>query len=155
MTKEGTATNRSLGDLYNGMRGGSIKLNPDFQRKLVWNDRHKEAFIDTILKKYPFPEVYFCNGDTDLKLKKTIKLVVDGQQRLSTIYSYIEGKLSNLKNITSYEELTDDEKKDFLEYPVVVRDLGKANDKDIKEIFRRINSVNYALNATEIRHALY
>ena len=152
--KYGTATNKSLSDIYHAMVGGIIKLAPDFQRKLVWSNTHKEKFIETILKGYPFPEIYFCDGEIDLNLKKTVKQVVDGQQRLSTIYHYIEGKLP-LRKIIPYEKLNDNQKKIFLSYPIIVRDLGDISSNNIKEIFKRINSVNYALNATEIRNALY
>lgn len=83
-------------------------------------------------------------------------LIVDGQQRLDTIYHYIEGDIElKYKIVKSYENLTEDEKKDFLNYNVIVRDLKNVTNEEIKEIFRRINSVSYALNSMEINNALY
>ena len=47
------------------------------------------------------------------------------------------------------------EQEQFLRHPVVVRDLKRISQTEIREIFRRINSVSYALNAIEINNALY
>lgn len=154
--KNGIGTNKKVVELYGMMNDGSLILQPSFQRKLVWNDVHKEKFLETIIFGYPFPEVYFADGDIDLEKKKSTTLVVDGQQRLHTIYQYItnDSKLI-LKKVKRYNELTQKEQTDFLDYKVVVRDLGRIREDEIKEIFSRINSVQYALNAMEIDNALY
>lgn len=156
MAKIGIATNKKIIELYNMMQNGTLIINPDFQRNLVWNDKHKENFIDTILKELPFPEVYFADGDIDLTEKSSTTLVVDGQQRLSTIHKYInESKDLILKSTINFSELSDDEQTAFFDYNVVVRDLGRIDLGKIKDIFNRINSVQYALNAMEINNALY
>ena len=51
--------------------------------------------------------------------------------------------------ISKFSDLSDDEKKDFLSYEVSIRYLKNASDIQIKDIFQRINSTEYALNATE------
>jgi uncharacterized protein with ParB-like and HNH nuclease domain len=58
MSKNGIATNKKVLDLFNMMKNHTLILAPSFQRKLVWNDAHKEKFIETILLKLPFPEIY-------------------------------------------------------------------------------------------------
>lgn len=154
--KIGMATNKTILELYQMMREGSLVLQPSFQRKLVWNNKHKENFIQTILSGFPFPEVYLSDGEIDLDNMKSKTLVVDGQQRLNTIYQYIvNDEELVLKNTKRFNQLTGDEKEDFLDYPVVVRALGRISLVEIKEIFNRINSVQYALNAMEINNALY
>lgn len=156
MSELGIATNRKLLDIFNMMKNGSLVLKPKFQRNLVWNDKHKENFIETILFKLPFPEIYLADGEIDLESQSSTTLVVDGQQRLSTIYQYITGsKDFDIKRITKFSELDGDDKKDFYNYKITVRDLGKIDDNATKEIFKRINSVQYALNAIEIQNALY
>jgi len=152
----GTATNKKILEIFNMMKDGSLILRPGFQRKLVWNNKHKENFIETILKQLPFPEIYLATGEIDLELQKSTMLVVDGQQRLSTIYQYVTGaKEFEIKRIKKFSELSEEEKKTFYSYLIVVRDLGSINDETIKDIFKRINSVQYALNAIEIQNALY
>jgi hypothetical protein len=60
-----------------------------------------------------------------------------------------------LKEIEPYHDLKDEQKKDFLNYDVAVRNLGIVTKDQIIEIFRRINSTNYALNDMEINNAMY
>jgi len=89
MPKIGIATNKKLLELFNMMKNSSLLLTPSFQRKLVWNDTHKEDFIETILLGLPFPEIYLADGGINLDTQTSETLVVDGQQRLSTIYQYV------------------------------------------------------------------
>jgi hypothetical protein len=156
MSKIGIATNKKLLELFNMMKTGTLILTPSFQRKLVWNDTHKEDFIETILLALPFPEIYLADGGINLETQTSETLVVDGQQRLSTIYQYITSSPEfTLKRLKKFADLTPEEKTDFYDYNVVIRDLGRIEESKIRDIFKRINSVNYALNAVEIRNALY
>jgi len=156
MAKIGIATNKRIIELIKMMRDGTLILRPRFQRNLVWNNKHKEAFIDTITKGLPFPEIYFADGDIDLEKQVSTTLLVDGQQRLDTIFKYIgNSKDLEFETIRKFSDLTPTEQTNFLDYNVVVRDLGRIDDVTIKEIFNRINSVQYALNAVEINNALY
>jgi len=156
MTKIGIATNKKLLELFNMMRSSSLVLAPSFQRKLVWNDTHKEDFIETILLGLPFPEIYLADGGINLDTQTSETLVVDGQQRLSTIYQYITSSPEfSIKRIQNFPDLSPQKKTDFYDYNIVIRDLGRIAESQIRDIFKRINSVNYALNAVEIRNALY
>jgi len=156
MLTMGIATNKKIIDLFNMMKEGTLVLQPSFQRNLVWNNKHKERFIETILLGYPFPEVYLADGKIDLKTQKSLTLVVDGQQRLNTIYQYVTNDTElMLKSSPRFIQLTEEQMTSFFDYNVVVRDLGRMKMEDIKEIFNRINSVQYALNAIEINNALY
>lgn len=47
------------------------------------------------------------------------------------------------------------QKAEFLNYDVVVRDLKDASSDTIKEVFRRINLTQYRLNDIEINNAIY
>ena len=154
MRYDKAANTEKLLNLFNEMKSGLLNSRPSFQRNLVWSNKHKENFIETILKGYPFPEIYLCEGETDVELKKSTRLVVDGQQRLDTICRYIMGELK-CRKIQSFAELSEPQKEEFYKYKIVVRDLEKIEDKEIREIFNRINSIQYALNAMEIRNALY
>ena len=83
-------------------------------------------------------------------------MLVDGQQRVTTLSQYFTGSEDlKLKEVTPYADLSNDEKKTFLEYEVVIRDLGSKNIEEIKEVFRRINSTKYSLNAMEIHNARF
>ena len=145
---------KKISDLIGMIKRGDLILQPDFQRKLVWSIRHKESFIDTILKGFPFPEIYIAQSGIDLEPFQAQQVVVDGQQRLSTIISYINGELP-CKKILHYSALDNQQKAAFLNYDVVVRDLKDASSDTIKEVFRRINLTQYRLNDIEINNAIY
>lgn len=154
MNNIGSADNEKLLDLFNDMKSGTLILRPTFQRNLVWNNTHKEKFLDTILKGFPFPEIYLADGEIDLETRVSKRIVVDGQQRLDTIFSYVNGEIST-RSIPLFKDLTPKQQTNFYDYKVVVRDLGRLDEGQIIEIFQRINSVSYALNAMEINNALY
>ena len=144
-------------DLYNKIDSGLLDTQPNYQRKLVWKKQHKFAFIDTILLNFPFPEIYIASSDIDVENLIAKEVVVDGQQRLTTIVDYIkgEGDFTNQKKIRNFNDLEGLEKKSFLNYKVSVKDLKDIGEPIIKEIFQRINSTEYSLNTVEKNNALY
>ena len=75
---------------------------PDFQRGFVWSKRKKNEFIETLSKGFPFGTllVYPESEETGAKL-----LLLDGQQRLSTIKEYLDDPLIFWKpnNSSSYQ----------------------------------------------------
>lgn len=152
-----SSTDTRILKLYNQIKNGELILRPFFQRKLVWKKNHKYHFIETILKNYPFPEIYIATGSMDRKNLTSTDWVVDGQQRLSTIYDYIsgEGDFKEQSFIKPFLDLTPTEQEQFLAYKVVVRDLGKINVDTIQEIFKRINNTDYSLNTNEKMNASY
>lgn len=152
-----TATNRKMRDIITAISQDRLVLQPGFQRNLVWTAKHKNNIIRTVLKGYPFPEIFIATMDCDMKTASSKEGIVDGQQRITTLYDYFKGDIDfNLENdIKPYNELSEEQQKAFLEYVVVVRDLGIIDNSEIREIFQRLNSTNYNLNSMEINHALY
>ncbi len=151
-----SVTNPTIADVYQLIDEGRLILQPEFQRKFVWTNEHQENFIDTILNGLPFPEIYVCEGVVDVQKLRTTRLVIDGQQRLTTIRNYIEGKHEHpLISISAYQSLSTERKQDFLSYQVVMRDLGKVDDETTREIFRRINLTKFKLDDIEIHNAIY
>ena len=151
-----SVTNPTIADVYHLIDEGKLILRPDFQRKFVWTFEHQEAFVDTILIGLPFPEIYVCEGDVDVQKLRTTRLVIDGQQRLTTIRNYIEGRHEHPPvKIMPYQSLTNEQKQEFLSYQIVMRDLGKLDDDTTREIFRRINLTKFKLDDVEIHNAVY
>ena len=152
-----SATNRRIRNLLTDIQREALIPTPEFQRRLVWSNKHKSAFIDTVLRGYPFPEIYVAAGKVNTDTGEGTELLVDGQQRVTTLKQYFEGSLDLKlsKEVPPYSELGEEEKANFLEYQVVVRDLGNISMTQIEEVFKRINSTNYALNAMEIHNARF
>lgn len=151
-----SATNRRLRLLLTGLRDGKLIPNPHFQRRLVWSNAHKIAFLETVLDGYPFPEIFTAAGAVDPDTGDGTELIVDGQQRITTLHQYFMNSADlKLGTLPPYSELTPEKKIAFLEYEVVVRDLGAIREDEVREIFFRINSTKYSLNAMEVNNARF
>lgn len=149
---------RKISTLYKEIKRKNLVLQPDFQRRFVWNNKHKEKFIDTILEGYPVPEIYVAQRGIDIDTIEAEEVVVDGQQRLHTIVEYIEEPEDSQifgSIVKKYKDLSRDEKEDLLNYTLLIRDLGDISAESIKEVFKRINSTQYALNSIELHNAIY
>lgn len=151
-----SVTNPTIADIYQSVEAEKLILKPDFQRKFVWTHDHQEEFLDTILQGYPFPEIYVCQGEIDTKKLRTTQYVIDGQQRLTTIKRYIDGQHDKpLVKVPKFEDLSEEQRRDFLSYQIVVRDIGKVEEDTIREVFRRINLTKFQLEDIEIHNAVY
>jgi hypothetical protein len=152
-----SASNRRLRTLLTGIRNGELVPRPDFQRRLVWNNKDKNLFIQTVLENLPFPEIYIAAGKVDSRTGEGSEVLVDGQQRISTLFQYFtdSADLKLLADTPKYSSLSEDKQIGFLEYKVVVRDLGALPIDQIKTVFQRINSTSYGLNAMELNNSRY
>lgn len=139
---------REIVDLISAMRSQRLVLTPYFQRNLVWRDAHKRDFIDTILKGYPFPQIFLARGPINLERMEASQCVVDGQQRLNTIMQFVQDDLE--VDGKCFSDLGSREKEDFLKYEVPVIDFDlDAGDGRLKEVFHRLNRTYYSLTAIE------
>ena len=138
------------------VKDGKLIPRPEFQRRLVWKASDKDHFLDTILRGYPFPEIYIADGQVDLESGEGTQLLVDGLQRVSTITEYFADDPDlRLASVPPYRELSSEKKSEFLLYDVAVRDLGSVTSEVIVEVFRRINATDYSLTDIEVNNARY
>src|ERR1035438_1261550 len=88
-----TASNFTVAEYCEQMRGGGIVVNHDYQRSdKVWPPAARSYLIETILLGYPMPKLAL-HQTTDLKTRRTKKEIVDGQQRSQAIFDFFEDKL--------------------------------------------------------------
>jgi hypothetical protein len=73
----------SIGELISLYEQGEIDIHPDFQRFFRWSNQQKSTFIESILLGIPIPSIFVSQRDDG------IWDVVDGLQRLSTIYEFV------------------------------------------------------------------
>ncbi|MBA4320705.1 MAG: hypothetical protein C0412_20110 [Flavobacterium sp.] len=162
-----------VSDFISFQRQGSLILNPNFQRRQVWQPGAKSYLIDTIVKGLPMPLIFLREKKTNLKELISIREVVDGQQRLRTIFSYIDPSLlkdfnperdvvkikaNHDKRIAGkkFSELDQNTKQDILDYEFSVHILPlNTDDRDVLQIFSRMNSTGVKLNPQELRNAEY
>lgn len=150
----------SIFELHRKYKKGQLILEVDFQRKDVWKYKQKCELIESILMGLPLPIFYF-------KLQNNSQyVVVDGKQRLSTLFEFLENKfvLKSLKilsflNGRRFEDLTENlgvyqsQLEDYQVYSHVI--LPPTPDKILFDIFDRVNRGGTQLNKQEIRNALY
>jgi uncharacterized protein with ParB-like and HNH nuclease domain len=86
-----------ISDFLEWHEAKSLKLNPDFQRGSVWTPAAKMMLIDTILRDLPIPKI-FIRSRIDRETRKTIREVVDGQQRLRAIIDFASDKMGTSIN---------------------------------------------------------
>lgn len=135
-----------------------INLNPDFQRAFVWDVAKQSRLIESLLIRIPLPAFYLDATD------QVNWSVVDGLQRLTTLYRYCRKEDFKL---TGLQFLTDLEKLKFSELPpkyqVLIEDdtqllfynLMPGTPLEAKfTIFSRVNTGGMQLTPQEIRHAL-
>jgi hypothetical protein len=143
-------------DFANLEKSDELNLNPWYQRRSVWTESQKSYLVNTLLERKPIPAIYIRHS-LDLEKGKSIKEVVDGQQRTRAILGYLKNEFSaahpeHLKRV-KYESLTKSQKQNYLLTPVPVGYLQGADDRDVIDIFARINSVAKSLNSQEKRNA--
>ena len=73
-------------ELRSLQENGHLNLEPGFQRKSVWTDSDRRKLIGSILDGYPVPSIFLYHRDDDQGMP--VYDVVDGKQRLETIFMY-------------------------------------------------------------------
>src|SRR4051812_36318286 len=85
---------RQLIDIIGDVKREKIVISPYFQRNLVWRLIHKQDFIKTILLGFPFPQIFLAKGGLNVEELTSISLIVDGQQRMSSILEFVDGEFA-------------------------------------------------------------
>ncbi len=148
----------SIADFVEWNENGLLDLSPDFQRRAVWSQKAKSYLIDTIVRGKPIPKILLTQ---ELKARRTLRVVVDGQQRLRAILEFINGDLrisrAHSKELAgcTYHTLPEEMKGDFLKYELGVAVLFDMSYEDILDIFARINSYTVTLVKQEKLNARY
>jgi hypothetical protein len=139
-----------------------IDLSPDFQRRArIWDPVRKSRLIESILLRIPLP-VFYVASDLEENWK-----VVDGLQRLTTIYDFIKPDTKNSFALKGLEYLTAYEGARFSGLPRSI--TRRINETELNvnviesgtpenvmfNIFRRLNTGGLSLNSQEIRNALH
>lgn len=144
-------------------RDGQLVI-PDFQRDYVWTQPQASRLIESFLLGLPVPQVFLYKERTSPQL-----LVVDGQQRLSTLVQFYDGqfrgeRIFRLQGVhqqwhgRSYRELSDDDRMrldDATLRSIVVQQLAPDDQSSIYLIFERLNTGGTQLTPMEVRKSVF
>ncbi|MBL7954576.1 MAG: DUF262 domain-containing protein [Flavobacteriales bacterium] len=139
---------------------GRLILQPEFQRKYVWDAKRASRLVESVLLDIPLPIIYLneeVNG---------VQNVIDGQQRLTSLFSFKRGsfpdgspfQLKSLQALTDlnglgYKDLSDELQEKFNDCPLRTILFKKESDKGLQyEIFERLNSGSMPLSDQELRN---
>lgn len=148
----------SVSDFVEWSGAGLLDLSPEFQRRSVWSEKAKSYLIDTLLRGKPIPKILITQ---QLRIKRNVRVVVDGQQRLRAILEFIDDgfRVSRMHNAEfagkSFSTLPDELQREFLKYEVGVDLLFDATYSEILDIFARLNTYSVRLNPQEQLNAKY
>lgn len=167
-------TQYRISDFISWQRAGSLVLSPIFQRRSVWKPGARSYFIDTLVRGLPVPIIIIREKRSDLLSLEPAREVVDGQQRIRTVFAFIDPTLLGndldpewdnfliLKDHNpeiagnSFNDLPRDLQQRILDYEFSVHVLpGGVDDREVLQIFARLNATGYKLTPQELRNAEY
>lgn len=143
-------------------------IKPKMQRNYVWDKVEASRFIESLLLNLPIPSIFLAKTD-DERL-----LIVDGYQRIKTVYDYVNGifnvdnkifKLTGSERINSnwrgkaFNELSDIEQRRIRNttiHAIIFMQKGPSStNTGMYQIFERINTSGRTLLPQEIRNCVY
>ena len=149
--------------LHGKFKREKLIVQPDFQRQFVWDSTKASRLVESALLGIPIPIIYISQQPDNKEY------VIDGQQRLTSFFSFIDGKfpdgtdfkLTGLKvfrelNGKRYGALGDTLQDEIRYFKVRTITFKKESDEDLKfEIFERLNTGSVSLNDQELRNCIY
>ena len=150
-------TNITVELLVSRIKHDEVDLEPDFQRSFVWKAERQSRLIESLLLRIPIPVFYVAADENENWL------VVDGVQRMFTIFNYVTDKfpLNRLEylekfNGRRFNDLPRQMQRRIGESELVVNVIDPGTPEDVMfNIFHRINTGGITLNGQEIRNALH
>jgi len=145
------------------IESNDYKLNPEYQRRKRWDNERKSRLIESFIMNVPLPPIFLY--ETEYAKYE----VMDGLQRLSTIYDFYKGKysLEGLEywtelNGKTYDQLPTEIREGinrrYLSSVILLQETAKSPEEaeELKQIvFERLNSGGEKLTDQETRNALY
>ena len=159
----------SIAEIYQKIKDGKLILDPDHQRRAIWGNDKKTAFIESLYMEIMIPPIYVVEIPGEDILDETKYEVVDGKQRLTAIMEFITGALRlNERNLEYYADIfggksfseireIEPEKTSQMLSSILDIYVITANSPEFTkyDIFARLNRGAEKLKVNEIRRAIY
>lgn len=151
------AYDKSVSDIVRMIEDGEIRLDPDYQRNYVWDNKKSSLLIESIILNVPIPVIYVSQEKDDTWS------VIDGLQRLYSLKRFFEGKFK-LSGLEILSELNKQDirtlnpkaqrmlKNGLLRVIMITHD---SNEEIKYDVFMRLNTGSVHLTEQELRNCLY
>ncbi|OXS16057.1 hypothetical protein CGX12_05780 [Zobellella denitrificans] len=156
MAKKWQSSPHTIADIREWNGNGTLLLQPDYQRREVWGEAARVMLIDSILNDIPMPKIFVSKTIKDMR---TYRSVIDGQQRISTILSFLEDgfKLEDPYkgpyDGMTFSQLPPDIRDDVLLYSIDFNEASGLPQEELREVYSRVNKYLVPLNRQELRKA--
>lgn len=153
-------------------RRSQIDFDPKYQRKgSLWKQQDQQSLIDTMINGFDMPKLYvadFTTIKTDLNEKNMRYSVVDGKQRLNSIFSFLNNEIPLSQDFVflddldldlgglfykDLQEVMSDVASRVEEFPLPVMHVVTDDPIKIRELFLRLNK-GLVLTGPEKRNAM-
>lgn len=155
--------------LHQKWKGGDIDI-PKFQRQFVWKQVQASKLIESFLVSLPVPAIFLYVERQSQKY-----LVIDGQQRLKSIFAFFDGyfgenketkpvfRLKGLNETSKYynktfSEMSEADQRKFkncILRAFIVQQVNPDDDTSIYHVFERLNTGGSLLTNQEVRNCVY
>lgn len=151
------AYDKSVADMVRMMEDKDIRLNPEYQRNYVWDNKKASMLIESIILNVPIPVIYVSQEEDDSWV------VIDGLQRLNSLKRFFAGKfkLSGLEILSDLNKCDINSlnqkalrmlKNGLLRVIMITHD---SNEEIKYDVFMRLNTGSVHLTEQELRNCLY
>lgn len=134
---------KALYDLY---KKGALNIQPEYQRSRVWTDPQRYGLIDTAMREWPMGLLMF--NVTQQVDQDNIPVdhydIVDGQQRMRTLFEYMDGQQwgkvlpTKRGDFTPYKQLSTSAQDRFDQYRVSIALMYEYEESDILDVYSRL-----------------
>lgn len=147
-----------IADVRDWSDAGRLELQPDFQRREVWAQSAKIMLIDSILSDIPLPKIFLAKT---IKGGSVHRVVIDGQQRISTILAFLRDQFHLEPPYDGpflgkcFSDFNEDETDKFLRYRIDFNEADNPSDREVRDVYMRVNKYTVPLTRQELRRADY
>lgn len=158
----------SLSEIYQKINADTVNLAPIYQREEVWSEQTQAQFIESLFIGIMIPPVYLAEIRPKNPLESIKYEVVDGKQRLISIFKFFKNELKLSNGLQYYGDIFLNKTYSDIElkYPGEIERvlssvidlyvIAQNADPEIKyDVFARLNQGNIKLTQAELRKAIY
>lgn len=162
-----SSNHKTINEIHKMYGNGTLIIDNTYQRRSVWSEKDKIRLIETILLNLIIPELFFWPAETDPETGESIIHIVDGQQRIKAITSFISNEFKLKKQYLMEDETKESygnmffknlpakTRQAFWNYKLMIIEIDRrATRENIVNMFRRLNLTDYNLNDQEKRNSI-